>query len=77
MRTTLAISGLIAAIGFACCQSAAAIPVAAKAIKEVVTASSTIEQAQYAERRTRHGLVKCYRTLIIGPYRCHWFTRWY
>jgi hypothetical protein len=28
---------------------------------------------QYAERRTRHGVVKCYRDLVIGPYRCHYY----
>jgi hypothetical protein len=29
---------------------------------------------QYIERRTRHGVVKCYRDLVIGPYRCHHYS---
>jgi hypothetical protein len=30
-------------------------------------------QAQYDERKTRNGVVKCYRTLVVGRYRCHHF----
>ena len=30
-------------------------------------------QAQYEERKARNGVVKCYRTLLIGHYRCHRF----
>jgi len=26
---------------------------------------------QYYERRTRYGVVKCFRDFVIGPYRCH------
>jgi len=32
-----------------------------------------VQQAQYAERRTRNGVVKCYRDFVVGPYRCHYF----
>jgi hypothetical protein len=32
-----------------------------------------LQRALYTERHTRHGIVKCYRTLVIGPYRCHYF----
>ena len=38
-----------------------------------VAAASPLQQAQYAERRTRHGVVKCYREFVIGPYRCNHF----
>jgi hypothetical protein len=30
-------------------------------------------QAQYEERKTRNGVVKCYRSFVIGRYRCHRF----
>ena len=30
-------------------------------------------QAQYDERKTRNGVVKCYRSFVIGRYRCHRF----
>ena len=30
-------------------------------------------QAQYEERKTRNGVVKCYRNFVIGRYRCHRF----
>ena len=30
-------------------------------------------QAQFAERPTHHGVVKCYREFVIGPYRCDYF----
>ena len=30
-------------------------------------------QAQYDERKTRNGVVKCYRNFVIGRYRCHRF----
>ena len=35
-----------------------------------------VQQAQYYERRTRHGLVKCYREAVIGPYVCHRYGYW-
>jgi hypothetical protein len=28
-------------------------------------------QTQYEERRTRYGVVRCYRSFVIGRYRCH------
>jgi hypothetical protein len=42
-------------------------------VKEAATATTTLRQAQYIERRIRHGVVKCYRDFVIGPYRCHYF----
>jgi hypothetical protein len=43
-------------------------------MSDAAVATSPLQQAQYAEFRTRRGhLVKCYRELVIGPYRCHWF----
>jgi hypothetical protein len=42
-------------------------------MKQAAIAASPLQQAQYSEHHTRHGVVKCYRTLVIGPYRCHYF----
>jgi hypothetical protein len=73
MQKTLLALSLAAGIGLVCSQSAGAVPASAPALKEAATATSTIQQAQYAERHTRRGMVKCYRDLVIGPYRCHYF----
>jgi hypothetical protein len=73
MQKTLAALSLAAGIGLVCCQSAGAVPASATGVKEAATTASTLQQAQYAERRTRHGVVKCYRDFVIGPYRCHFF----
>jgi len=73
MQKTLTALSLAAGIGLICCQSAGAIPAAPAAVQNAVTGASVLEQVQYAERRTRHGIVKCYRDLVIGPYRCHYY----
>jgi len=72
MRKTLLALSLAAGIGLVC-GSAGAVPLSAPAMKESAAATSPVEQAQYAQYRTRHGVVKCYRTLVIGPYSCHHF----
>jgi hypothetical protein len=64
---------LAAGVGLVCSQSAGAVPVSATAVKEAAAATSPLQQAQYAERKTRHGIVKCYRDFVVGPYRCHYF----
>jgi len=43
----------------------------AAAIKQSAATTSSVEPTQYAERRTRHGIVKCYRSFVIGRYACH------
>lgn len=73
MQKTLAVITFAAGIGLICCQSASAVPAGATAMKEAATAASTLQQVQYEEHRTRHGVVKCYRDFVIGPYRCHYF----
>jgi len=75
MRTTLAVLTVAAGVAVGC-QSASAIPVAATVIKDTVTTTSAVQQVQYRERRTRHGVVKCYRDLMVGPYRCHYYRNW-
>ena len=75
MHKTLLALGLAAGVGLAFSQSAAAVPANAPALKEAAatTTTSTIQQVQYDEHRTRHGMVKCYRDFVVGPYRCHYF----
>jgi len=74
MRKMLAAVTFAASIGVVCCQSAGAVPAAAVTLKEA-TARSPLRQVQYREYGTRHHVVKCYRDLIIGPYRCHYYRR--
>jgi hypothetical protein len=73
MRKMLFVASLAAAAGLAGVCSAGAVPADATAVKATATAASPLQQAQYAERRARHGVVKCYRELVVGPYRCHYF----
>jgi hypothetical protein len=74
MRRVMIPLGLAVGLSSAFVASAGAVPVGATSVKEAATASSPVQKAQYAEYRTRRGhLVKCYRDLVIGPYRCHWF----
>ena len=73
MRRLLVVLSFAAAIGLACSQSARAAPADAAALKEAQVAASPLQQTQYSERHTRHGVVKCYREFVIGPYRCHHF----
>jgi hypothetical protein len=75
MRTTLAALSLAATIGLVCCQSAGAVPAATNAMKVTAMAASPLQQTQYREYRTRHYFVKCYRVLVLGPYRCHHYRR--
>ncbi len=52
---------------------AGAVPADATAVQAAAAAVSPLQQARYAERHTRHGIVKCYREFVVGPYRCHWY----
>ena len=72
MRKTLLALGLAASIGLGC-GSTGAVPLNAAAMKESATAAAAVQLVQYSEQRTKHGVVKCYRDLVIGPYRCHHF----
>jgi hypothetical protein len=77
MRTTmLAALSLAAAVGLMCCQSAEAVPAATNTMKTAAMTASPLQQVQYREYRTRRYFVKCYRTLVLGPYRCHYFPRY-
>jgi hypothetical protein len=70
MRTTLAVLALTSGIGLIACQSATAFPMSAAPIQQSATAASDVTQAQYSERRTRHGIRKCYREFVVGNYVC-------
>jgi len=76
MKKTLVVLSFAGGIGLICCQSAGAVPAGAPALKEAATADSPVQQAQFAERRIRHGLIKCYRDFVIGPYRCNRYRWW-
>jgi hypothetical protein len=74
MRKTLMLLSLAAGLGLVCASSAGAVPIGGAAVRDAAVATSPLQQAQYAEYRTRRGhLVKCYREFVIGPYYCHWF----
>jgi hypothetical protein len=73
MRKSLAALSFAAGLGLVYSQSAVAVPANPTGLKQAAMAASPVEQAQYAAHRTRHGVVKCYRDLVIGPYRCHYF----
>jgi hypothetical protein len=68
--------GLAAGLGLVCYQSALAVPADGTAMKAAASAVASVQQAQYSERHTRHWIIKCYRDLVIGPYRCHRYRRW-
>lgn len=76
MHATLAALSLAAAVAVMCCGSAAAVPASAPAIKEAFAAASPLAHAQYYERHTRHGVVKCYRQFVVGRYVCHRYRWW-
>jgi hypothetical protein len=73
VKKTLAALSLAAGIGFAFCQSAGAVPGSATGVSEAAMAASSVQPAQYHERRGRHGVTKCFRVLVVGPYRCHYY----
>jgi hypothetical protein len=74
MRKMLVALSFVAGLGLLFSQSASAVPADATAVKKAATATTTtLWQAQYIERRIRHGVVKCYRDFVIGPYNCHYF----
>ncbi len=75
MRRTLAILGFASIIALACAPNAGAMAID-PGVQAATAATSTLQQAQYYERHTRHRVVKCYRELIVGRYVCHTYYRW-
>ena len=54
-----------------------AVPDDAAAMKRAVTAASTVQDAQFYARPTRHGVIKCYREFVVGRPVCRHFRRWW
>jgi len=77
MRVTLTGLALAGALSLLCYQSAHAFPADAAAIKHAATAASTVQDAQFYARPTRHGVIKCYREFIVGHPVCRHFYRWW
>ena len=75
MRMAIIVLSLAGVITFFCCQSAGAVAIRAAAIKEAASTASTAQQVRYY--RHRHYIVKCYYELVVGPYVCHRFHRWW
>ena len=65
---------LAAALGLVGVSGAGAVPADATAVQQTAIAASSLRLA-FVGHPTRHGVVKCYRTLVVGPYRCHYFRR--
>jgi hypothetical protein len=79
MRKTFAALSFAAFAGLVCCQSAAAVPASAPAMQAAAAAvapAAPTHLAQYYERHTRHGVVKCYRELVVGRYVCRRYGWW-
>ncbi len=76
MRQILAALSFAAAIGLVCCQTAGAFPIDGTSVKEAATGAGTMQQAQYAERRHRRHITKCYREFVVGRYDCHRYRYW-
>jgi hypothetical protein len=77
MRATLTGLAFASALTLVCYQRAAAVPADAGAIKGAAAAISTVQEAQFYARPTRHGIVKCYREFVIGRPVCRHFHRWW
>jgi hypothetical protein len=76
MRTTFAALSFAALISLVCCPDASAVPASAPAMKEAAATASAMQRAQYYERHTRHGVVKCYREFVVGRYVCRRYGWW-
>jgi hypothetical protein len=76
MRATLTGLAFASALSLFCYQSAKAVPADAEAIKRAATATSTVQEAQFYARPTRHGIIKCYREFVVGRPVCRHFYRW-
>jgi hypothetical protein len=71
MKTLSAVMSLAAVLTIAGIAGASAAP-SSPAIRLEV-APGHFQHVQYGEYRTRHGVVKCFRDFVVGPYRCHYY----
>jgi hypothetical protein len=77
MRATLTALALASVLSLFCDQSADAFPADATAMKRAAIAVLTVQEAQFYARRTRHGVIKCYREFVVGRPVCRHFYRWW
>jgi hypothetical protein len=77
MRATLTRLALAGALSLICHQSANAVPVEAATMKRAAMDVSTMQNAQFYARPTRHGVIKCYRQFVVGRPVCRHFYRWW
>jgi hypothetical protein len=77
MRATLTGLAFAGALSLVCYHSAEAVPADAASIKRAATDASTVEEAQFYARPTRHGVIKCYREFVVGRPVCRHFYRWW
>jgi hypothetical protein len=76
MQKTLATFSLAVGIAIVACQGAGAVPGGGIGLSEAASAGSSVQQVQFVGRPARHGVVKCYREFVVGPYRCHRYWNW-
>lgn len=77
MRATLMGLGFAGVLSLLCYQSAQAVPADGAAMKRAATAASAVQEAQFYARRTRYGIIKCYREFVVGRPVCRHFYRWW
>ena len=77
MRAALMGLAFAGALSFVCYQNAGAVPADTAAMVQAATAASTVQQAQFYARPTRHGVIKCYRQFVVGRPVCLHFYRWW
>jgi hypothetical protein len=77
MRAILTGLVFVGALNLVCYQSADAVPADAAAMNRAATTASTVQQAQFYARPTRHGVIKCYRQFVVGRPVCRHFYRWW
>jgi hypothetical protein len=61
-------------IGFAGLSHAA--PADGGVLRTLADTTSTVEDAQYTQRRTRRGIRKCYREFVVGRWVCRTYRYW-
>jgi hypothetical protein len=90
MRSALAAFILAATVGLVWSGSASAVPGSPTIMNEAANSLSAVQEARYSkrrhrhrhgildfyERRTRHGITKCYREFVIGRYVCRTYRYW-
>ena len=77
MRAILKGLALAGPLSVICYQSANAVPADAATMKRAAMEVSTMQNAQFYARPTRHGVIKCYRQFVVGRPVCRHFYRWW